>query len=170
MEGKKYHYDKLLFLFDVKITGGFCLLIVFVCLYLAIRGIVNAPLMIIAAIIAFYTMWNSFIAKTNTQIVTINDQAISFYAFGREDVYELADIKKLRIREFPTGGKMYIRINDYGLMQGRYWIQFKKFSDGPELFKKFLDIEYELHPDTLKARARRVNTEYLEMEKKKGSK
>ena len=37
-------------------------------------------------------------------------------------------------------------------------------TDGQELFSKILDIEYQLHPDTIKARARRTNTKYLQIE------
>ena len=37
-------------------------------------------------------------------------------------------------------------------------------TDGKELFQRMTDIEYAKHPETIKARARRINTEYLEHE------
>lgn len=167
MEEKKYHYDKLLFFFDVKLTGGFCIFIILACGYLGFTGMMNRIFLALIALIAFYTVWNCFAAKSTTEVLAISDEAVSFYSLGREDCYPIQDIKRIRIREFPSGGKMYIRINDYGLLKGRYWVQFKKFDEGQEMFRRLLDLEYKLHPDTLKARARRVNTEYLEMEKKK---
>jgi hypothetical protein len=66
------------------------------------------------------------------------------------------------IREFPSSGKMYLRVGKTTLLHGRYWLQTKVFTDGRELFQALLDIEYAKNPDTIKARARRVNTEYLE--------
>lgn len=167
MNTKTFYYDKLLYFIDVKVTGIFCGIIILACLYLGIVGIVSRALVGLIALVALYTFWNCFIAKSTSQIVSINQQEIIFSALGREDHYPLTDIKKIRVREFPTGGKMYIRINNYGLNKGRYWIQFKKFNDSQELMKRVLDIEYHIHPDTLKARARRVNTEYLELKKQK---
>ena len=59
---------------------------------------------------------------------------------------------------------MYIRINDSSLFKGRYWLQTRVMTDGRELFQRICDLEFRIHPDTLKARARRVNSEYLEAE------
>lgn len=168
MQTKIFSYDKLLFFFDVKLTGGFSGIITVVCLYLGIVGRVNRGILFFIALIAFYTFWNSFIGKCNTQQVKISETTLSFESLGREDSYKIDEIKKIRVREFPTGGKMYIRINDYNLLKGRYWVQFKKFNDGQDLMRQILDIEYKIHPETLKARARRVNTQYLELEKKRG--
>lgn len=158
---KVYQYDKRLFLIEVKVTGYFCIAVIFLCLYMALNNV--APgLMIMAALIAFYTVWNTFISHSNPEIVKFEENAISFSSFQKEDRYTFEDIKQFRIREFPSSGKMYIRINNSNLFKGRYWVQTSQFNDGKELFHKLLDMEYEMHPDTLKARARRVNTEYRE--------
>lgn len=164
---KEYTYNDKSFLMEVTITGLFCGFITIVCLILACLGFLSG-LMVFIAIVAGYSFWNCFISKSNSQKVILDDDYISFKTYNREDRFAFNDIKRLRIREFPTSGKMYIRINDSTAFKGRYWIQTKVFSDGNELFRKLLDIEYEMHPDTLKARARRVNTEYMEAEKKAG--
>lgn len=161
---KSYMYDKKLFFVEVTFTGIFCILACFTCICLAIVGYLP-QLMIFLAIIAIYNVWNTFISKSTSEEVVINKDFISFNAYKRCDKYILTEIKRLRIREFPSSGKMYIRINDSSLLKGRYWIQTKQFENGKELFHALLDIEYEMHPETLKARARRVNTEYIEAAK-----
>lgn len=162
---KEYVFDKQRFLIEVTITGIFCFAIMILAIILALTGYL-APLMIGIACIAAYTCWNSFVSKSNSEKVIVDDTSIRFYAYHREDVYTLSEIRQLRIREFPSSGKMYIRIDHYNAFKGRYWLQTNLFSDGKELFHKLLDIEYAMHPDTLKARARRVNSEYLDAEKK----
>jgi len=162
---KTYTYDKTRYLISVTITGIFCVLL---CLFALVMIALNKmrPLMALVLLVAGYTAFNYFVAKSTPSIVKINDKAISFYAFGREDTYPLKGLKQLTIREFPSNLKMYIRIGDYGLYKGRYWVQGKMFEDGKEMFRKLLDIEYKLFPNTLKARARTTNTEYIEAKKK----
>ena len=58
-------------------------------------------------------------------------------------------------------------MNGGGLLKGRYWLNTRNYNDGQELFRLLLDMEYEKHPESLKARARRVNTEYNAQVKKK---
>lgn len=167
---EKYTYDKLLYFFDVKLTGVFCIFIIFATMYIGTKGYLNRNLLLFIDLIAFYTIWNSFISKSNTEVVAFTDTYLSFNSLGREDKYELNTIKQIRIREFPSAGRMYIRINDYGMLKGRYWIQFKKFEHGNELFRKLIDIEFKLNPDSLKSRARKVNTKYIELEKREHQK
>jgi hypothetical protein len=88
-------------------------------------------------------------------------------SFNRTDDYHLSQLKSFKIREFPTAGKMYLRMDGGGLLKGRYWLNTKNYNDGQELFRLLLDMEYEKHPESLKARARRVNTEYNTKVKKK---
>lgn len=162
---KSYMYQKKLFFIEVTFTGIFCILIFIVSLILALQGYLSG-LMIFVAVICLYQIWNTFISKSTPEEVVIDDDYISFSAYNRCDKYYFSEMKVLRIREFPTSGKMYIRVNDSNLLKGRYWVQTKQFENGKELFKTLLDLEYKLHPDTLKARARRVNTEYMEAERR----
>lgn len=165
MDNKTFYYNRLLYLFNVKLTGVFCGLLIIGCLYLSVFSQINFMLLAIITLVASYTIWNCFISKSNSQSVTIGEDKISFYALGRTDSYMIDQIQKIRIREFPTGGRMYIRINDHGLFKGRYWVHFGKFEEGKILMKKLLDIEYAIHPDSLKARARRINTEFINQRK-----
>jgi hypothetical protein len=159
-----YSYLKRYFFIEVTLTGIVCLAALLVCPYLAYRGI--APgIMIVLMVPAAYQVWNTFVAIANPQMVEIDDEAIAFSAWGRTDRYAWNDVTSFRVREFPSAGKIYIRINNSGLLRGRYWLQTRVMTDGRELFQRICDLEYKIHPDTLKARARKVNSEYLEAEK-----
>lgn len=125
-------------------------------------GLFLAPgLLILFAVVALNQVWNTFVAIANPRVVTIDDGSIAFSAFGRTDRYELPAIREFRIREFPTAGKMYVRVNGGGATRGRYWIQTRVMTEGDDLFRKLLDIEYAKHPDSIKARARRVNSKFM---------
>lgn len=78
----------------------------------------------------------------------------------------MKDIDSFLVREFPSSGKIYLRVNDASLVSGRFWIPTKMFNDSEELFSLLRDLEYKIHPDSLKARARRTNEEYLKRKKR----
>lgn len=162
-----YTYIKRYFIIEVLLTGIISIAALLLCTTWAIMGI-YPPLMVLIDIAAIYQIWNTFIAIANPEQVTLDDEELSFSCWGRTDSYRLSEIKELRIREFPSAGKMYLRINNHNLLHGRYWLQTKQMENGKELFQRLLDLEYQLHPDTLKARARRVNTEYIKAEQRKG--
>ena len=159
-----YSYLKRYFFIEVTLTGIVCLAALLVCPYLAYKGIVPG-IMIVLMVPAAYQVWTTFVAIANPQTVEIDDEAIAFSAWGRTDRYLWNDVTSFRVREFPSAGKIYIRVNNSGLLRGRSWLQTRVMTDGRELFQRICDLEYKIHPDTLKARARRVNSEYLEAEK-----
>lgn len=162
---KEYIYDKKAFLMQITVTGIFTCVIFLLCIY----GIFVSSYASLCALIAFiagYAIWNSFISVSNPQKVEIGNDFICFSAYGKEHKYFYDDVKSFRIREFPSAGKIYLRVNQSNFLKGRYWIHTTQFEDGKELFKKLLEMEYELHPDSLKAKARRVNLKYMENKKK----
>lgn len=158
---KHYQYEKKRFMVQVTITGIFCAILAMISIVFMVQGFMPA-IMAIVFIVSVYTVFNTFIAKTTPETIDISKHQITFGAYNQEARYTISQLKEFRIREFPTSGKMYIRVNDYSLLKGRYWVQTKMFNDSKELFMELLDIEYTLHPESLKARARRVNTEYNE--------
>ncbi|MFV0381897.1 MAG: hypothetical protein ACK5KR_06725 [Breznakia sp.] len=163
---KTYLYNKKQYFLGVVLTGYFCIFIIIMATILMVLNYLTG-LMIVVIIVAFYTIWNSFISNSNPSKVIIGDDYISFHSFNRKDIYFYEEIEQLRIREFPSSGKMFIRVNDAGILKGRYWLQTKMFDEGKELFVSLLNIEYCMFPDTLKGRARSVNTEYLQIQKQK---
>ncbi len=161
-----YTYMKRYFLIEVQLTAVISALALILCTVWAFMGI-YPPLMVLIDIAAFYQLWNTFVAIANPREVTLTDEEISFSCWGRTESYRIDELKEFRVREFPTAGKMYIRVNDHNIFHGRYWLQTQQMTNGKELFQRIQDLEYAIHPDTLKARARRVNTEYIEAEKQR---
>lgn len=164
-----YTYIKRYFVIEVLLTGIVSLGAMVVCPIAAFNGFIPPAMWLLFAA-AVYQAWNTFAAIANPEKVTIGPDAIEFSAWGRTDRYARAELTQFRVREFPSSGKMYVRVNDHNLLHGRYWLQTNVMEGdngepGTQLFHEIIDIEYQLHPDTIKARARRVNTEYIESEK-----
>ena len=142
MESKTYTYQEPYFTMEVKAEGAFCVLIFFACAWLIYT---NA-----------YNMWGLYVVFAVAALYQV-----SFELFGKSQSYKLSELKEFRVREYPSSGKMYLRVGDHNALHGRFWLSTKTFTDGQELFGRLRDLEYEIHPDTLKARARRTNEEYV---------
>lgn len=65
---------------------------------------------------------------------------------------------------------MFIRVNKPSLFKGKYWIDLKAYNDYKDLGKSLLEIEENLHPNSLKANIKRNNALYLERKMKNVSK
>lgn len=164
MGTRTYVYMEPYFSIEVRAEGAFSVLILAACLYLAWTNAFNmAGLFVVFGVAAFYQAWNTFVARAYVHSVTIGDEGISFELFGRTQSYELRDLEEFRVREYPSSGKMYLRVGDHNALRGRFWVSTRAFEDGQELFGRIRDLEYEIHPETLKARARRTNEEYVRL-------
>jgi len=166
MKEKEYQMDSRYFQIHTTFNG-----IVAACVFLAcIVGIVvgfYAQLLAIVLVVTGYTFWNTFISISNPQKVFISDDLINFSAYGRTDSYDLCEINRFVIREFPSAGKMYIRVNRAGPLTGRYWLHTMMFNDGKELFHRLLEIERNIHPDSLKAQAYKTSVKYSDIKRRK---
>ena len=163
---KRFEYDKTLYFIDVLLTGVVSLIVFLIAIALIVTNRMPA-LMFLVGIVAFYSFWNALVARVTPKEVDVTGDTLMLRSLNRTDDYHLSQIKSFKIREFPTAGKMYLRMDGGGLLKGRYWLNTKNYNDGQELFRLLLDMEYEKHPESLKARARRVNTEYNTKVKKK---
>lgn len=163
---KRFEYDKTLYFIDVLLTGVVSLIAFLIAIALVVTNRMPA-LMFLVGIVAFYSFWNALVARVTPKEVDVTGDTLMLRSFNRTDDYHLSQLKSFKIREFPTAGKMYLRMDGGGLLKGRYWLNTKNYNDGQELFRLLLDMEYEKHPESLKARARRVNTEYNTKVKKK---
>ena len=162
MEPKTYTYKEPYFTMEVKVEGAFCVFILLACIWLAYTNAFNMwGLYVVFGVAAFYQVWNTFVARCYSHSVVLEDDAISFELFGKTQKYQLSELKEFRVREYPSSGKMYLRVGDHNALHGRFWLSTKVFNDGRELFDRIRDLEYRIHPDTLKARARRTNEEYV---------
>ena len=164
MESKTYTYKEPYFTMEVKGEGFFCVFLLCACVWLTYTNAFNMwGLYVVFGIAALYQVWNTFIARCYSHSVTLDDEQISFELFGKTQSYKLSDLNEFRVREYPSSGKMYLRVGDHNALHGRFWLSTKVFEDGRELFDRLRDLEYQIHPDTLKARARRTNEEYVKV-------
>lgn len=160
-----YNYRKSQYFLGVTLTGFFCLGIFFVSLYKIYQGFL-VPLMIVVAVLSLYTVWNTFVVKTNPSEIEITDDTIVFSSYKQNRTYPIDELYSFKVREYPSSGKMYIRVNKSSLLKGRYWIESKSFNEGNELFQRILEIEREIHPASIKTRARETNTLYNKNKRK----
>ena len=147
----KYCYDDAIFARSVTFTGGFCLLIV---LYSLVMLFTGSYLFWIFLLVGLYQVFNTFVSISNPKEVVVEEDAISFSAYGKTHRYPLDEITSLRIKELDYHKKMYLRINEAGMMRGRYWIACKHMNDGAELWDYLAWLEYQKEPDQVKFRAR----------------
>lgn len=160
----EFKYNRLLYIFDVIITG-------IVAIGAFIASLVyfhsNLSLLLLVGIVSIYTMWNSFVSKVHPEKIVIKENEIVFESFNSKDRYYIDGTDRFQLREFPSSGKLYLRIGNAQIQKGRYWINTKNYNNGKELFQLFRELDYKINPDSLKSKARRVNTEYLQKIEKK---
>ncbi|MGI6608607.1 MAG: hypothetical protein ACOX1F_06530 [Erysipelotrichaceae bacterium] len=154
---KKYIYKKDHFFVRVTLVGIICIIMGAYNSYLFIKekNILN----LFIVVVCVYQIFNTFFSLSNPQEVYIDDHRITFKAYGQVHSYDFKQIYDFRVKEFPQAKKVYLRINknQNNLLKGRYWVFCLYFNDSDELFRWFLDKEYQMHPDTIKAHARRSN-------------
>ena len=114
MESKTYTYQEPYFTMEVKAEGAFCVLIFFACAWLIYTNAYNMwGLYVVFAVAALYQVWNTFVARCYSHSVTLSDDQISFELFGKSQSYKLSELKEFRVREYPSSGKMYLRVGDH---------------------------------------------------------
>lgn len=152
---QEFNYDKKQYRLHITLNGIVCVILFLVLSYLVItseetmRGI-----FVFFAIVAGYSVWNTFISASNPERVVLNVDSISFSAYGKNHKYKIDEIESFRVKEFKMAQKQLIRINGGGFLKGRYWVHCAEFENGKELYKKIADIELSIHPKCLKAIAR----------------
>lgn len=73
------------------------------------------------------------VALSHTQMVTIDDNQISFQSLGRVHTYAWDDIVRINIRPVSLNKRIYVRINDASILKGRYWLHLDFMENGQEL-------------------------------------
>ncbi len=99
------------------------------------------PLMVLSLLIFL----DHFVSLSHPEKVTISDQSIEFSCFGRSHHYTFDQIKRINIRKTAFSKNIYIRINEAGLLKGRYWLQIETLSDGQELqafIQKLVELKH----------------------------
>lgn len=147
-----YRYDSNVFFRKVTVTAVFCTFIFVYSITHLLLG--DMPVLwVAAAVVSGYFVWESFVSIANPSVVSVDDQGITFSAYKRDHHYNWAEIKRFRCKPLASGTKMFVRVNEAGILRGRYWINCYYYSDGKELFKFLYNKEIEIEPEGLKARA-----------------
>lgn len=120
----------------------------------SLGSIVNIWLII--AIVCFYNVFNSFLTLSNPKTVMFSNNEIIMGAGRRQEEYDIPSITSFNVREFPSSGLIYMRINP-SLLKGRYWIKTYKYEEGKELFTRLRDIDFYKNPDSLKSYAAKTS-------------
>ena len=160
MTQKTYIYKDVVYKRKVKFTGAYCGAILLICAYYFLFRGMNF-LLVPIMIVCLYTYWETYVSLANPEEVIIDDRAITFRGCGKEHTFLWKDIYRFKCKEFIQARKIFLRINEASMTKGRYWINCYYFNDCDELFMFLLDKEYEIHPDSMKAIARRSNEEDL---------
>lgn len=83
-----YNYRKTQYFVGVTLTGIFCAGLFLFSIYKICQGFL-VPLMVLIALLSLYTVWNTFIARTNPNEVEITDEFISFSSYNQKSIYML---------------------------------------------------------------------------------
>lgn len=166
-ELKNYYFRKDLYLFDVVIPTLLCIALLVVSAYMIFKNKSVSTIWTLVCMLSTYTVFNNIGSFSNPYRVSLSDTSIEFESFKVIHTFQISEVKKLNIREFPSAGLIYLRL-DNNLSKGRYWIKTQKFIEGKELFKKLIEIEYKKNPDSLKSYARNTSIKYSKYKAAKG--
>ena len=149
---KEYVYDSRRYFMQVTFVSCFCVgVFIFSLVMIALNDRRN--IFIVVALAAGYTAWNTFVSRSNPNKVILEEDGISFVSYGKTVKYLFDEITTFLAKDFRGSGKMFLRINKHNMFQGRFWIHTREFNDSEELFLYLLKLEYQTHPDSIKARA-----------------
>jgi hypothetical protein len=150
---KEYIYDPKSYFTRIILVAVFCAAIFVFSLWMIAFNAAVRGFFAVTALAAGYTVWNTFISRSNPRRIILEEDGISFESFGKTDTYFFDDITTFLAKDFRGSGKIFLRVNNHNLFRGRFWIHTREFNDSDELFLFLLKLEYKTHPDSLKARA-----------------
>ena len=161
LQGKTYVYDKRRYLFDVQLPVVIATIAFFVAGYFSYAGVV-APIAIGVMLLCVYVVFNTLVARTYPQTVSLTGEELQLTSFGRTDAYRIDELTRLQVRENGMTRNAYIRVNGGGLMRGRYFVACGDLYDEEgakalDLYQFFLDTEARLDPENLRVRSRAIN-------------
>jgi len=149
---KEYIYDPMQYFMQVVIVSIFSVGVLGIALYMIVIDN-NRYFFCFVALIAVYTSWNTFVSRVTPSKIMLEEDGITFSGFGKITKYLFDEIRFFKIKDFRYSGKMFIRVNDYNMINGRYWVNTRGFNDSYELFEFLFKLEYKTHPDSIKAKA-----------------
>ena len=104
--------------------------------------VMTMPLAVLSGIIVL----DHTLALSHPQQITLGDGWIEFSGFGHAHHYALSEIQRINLRQNAFSKSVYVRINEAGLLKGRYWIQFDQLPDGSALRAYLEALVEQKHP------------------------
>jgi len=150
---KTYVYNAPEYFRKVTLTGIVGAIVFVVAIVNLAIGAELIPVWVLAALVAGYTVLNTFVARCYPAQVILEEDGISFSAYGKTDKYLFDEITRFSVKDWRGSGRMYLRINKSNMLRGRYWLYCRRCNDGEELFMYILKLEYKTHPTSWKAKA-----------------
>ena len=142
---KEFRYPYRRTLFNIVIPTVLAALVV---LYVAVTVITKESSETSLSIggLALLIFLDHFIALSHPDKVVMSDSSIEFIGFNRSHRYSFEQIRRINLRKTAFTKSAYLRINDAGLLKGRYWLQFDNLSDGDELLARLNALIEVKHP------------------------
>jgi len=150
---KTYEYNSRDYFWKITLTGIVSALVFVASIVMIVTGSDWAPAFAIAALVAGYTVLNTFVARTYPRQVILEEDGISFVSYGKTVKYRFDEIESFLVKDWRGSGRMYIRVNKSSLLHGRYFLYCNRCNDGEELFMYIMKLEYKTHPTSWKAKA-----------------
>lgn len=156
---RAYTYDPRRYLFDVQVTGAVGALAAVAGAVMVATGFL-AFFGAIALVLGLYTAFNTFIAKCYPRVASLDEEYLVLESFGRRDVYRIADIHRIQLRENGKSRSIYVRFNGGGVLRGRYFIGCGDMYDengqrAQALYDALLDLQARLDPENIRVIARK---------------
>lgn len=142
---KVYQYTHQKALFGIMIPTALAALVLVMMMSDLITGQETA-ITIPFAILAGLIFLDHFLALSHPDKVSTSEGWIEFTCFGRTHHYPVSKIQRINIRKTAFSKSIYVRINNAGLLKGRYWLQIEQLSDGQDLLKDLESLVELKHP------------------------
>lgn len=155
---KHYTYNSSHYMIQMTIPGIFTLLIGLYSLYKFIFSGFYFLWLLIAAV-CVYNVWNTFVSISNPSEIVVADSTLTFMAYKGSHVYETDKIEKFAMRPVAGGERLYVMINNGGILRGRYWIRLPEFNDSKELNDYFYKLDAKVNPNSVFTTARKQGRE-----------
>ena len=143
-----YKYDKKKYFITVTLTSIFIVLLL---IYAVIKNILDFNINIYTFIIlaSCYELFNIYIAGVKPLEIDLDSHRFILRGYRKEDIYEIQDLKYMMTQELANK-KLYLRINQYSLFRGRYWIDTKSYENSENLYLNIMELERLICPNQLK--------------------
>lgn len=163
---KHYTYRSSHYMIQMTVPGIATLLIALYSVYVSLSGGFNY-LWAMILVVSVYNTWNTFVSGSTPSEISIDDENLAFTSYGRTHTYKIKEIKKFAMRTVAGGDRLYMTINNGGLMHGRYWVRLSGFNDEEELNTFFYKLDARVNPNSIFTTARKQG---FENQKKKNKK